>query len=81
MENQMTSNQIEEIWTTVSMYLPERVKLDCAIDYVKTLVDIGVDPDILKQVGDIGDKRLEEAVAKVLDTEIEEDEEEYYEDQ
>ena len=76
-ENQMTHDQIEEIWTSVSNYLPERVKLDCAVDYVKTLMDIGIDTRILKAAGE-NDDRLEQAVQIVLEDEdnLEEDEEE-----
>ena len=39
MEQIMDSTQIEEIWTSVSHYIPERQKIDCAVDYVKTLLD------------------------------------------
>lgn len=73
MENQMTHDQIEEIWTSISSYLPERVKLDCAVDYVKTLLDIGVDTRVLKAAGE-HDDRLEQAVNIVLEDEEVEDE-------
>ena len=77
MENQMTANQIEEIWIAISNYLPDRVKLDCAVDYVKTLMDIGIDTRVLKAAGE-HDDRLEQAVQIVLEDEdnLEEDEEE-----
>jgi hypothetical protein len=65
-EEQMTPEQIEEIWISVASYLPERVKLDCAIDYVKTLIDGGVDPEILKQSGEY-DEKLQTAIDTVLD--------------
>ncbi len=42
----MTSEQIETIWSSISHYVPERQKLDCAIDYVKTLVDQGADSSV-----------------------------------
>lgn len=79
MENQMTPNQIEEIWTSISNYLPERVKLDCAVDYVKTLLDMGVETRVLKAAGE-HDDRLEQAVQIVLEDEnLDEDsEEEFY---
>jgi len=83
MENQMTPNQIEEIWTSISNYLPERVKLDCAVDYVKTLIDVGIDTRVLKAAGE-HDDRLEQAVQIVLDDEesLEEDEGEgFYDEQ
>jgi len=76
----MTHDQIEEIWTSVSNYLPERVKLDCAVDYVKTLLDIGIETKVLKAAGE-HDDRLEQAVNIVLEDEEEEEEEEgYYEE-
>jgi len=65
MENQMTHNQIEELWTSISNYLPERVKLDCAVDYVKTLLDMGIDSRVLKAAGEYDD-RLEQAINTVL---------------
>lgn len=81
MENQMTHNQIEEIWTSISNYLPERVKLDCAVDYVKTLLDIGTDPRVLKAAGEYDD-RLEQAINTVLaDEGLEEESEEGYYDE
>ena len=79
-ENQMTANQIEEIWISISNYLPERVKLDCAVDYVKTLLDLDTDPKIIKAAGEY-DEKLEQAIETVLGEEgldEEEDEESYY---
>jgi hypothetical protein len=64
-ENQMTSNQIEEIWISISNYLPERVKLDCAVDYVKTLLDMDIEPSVLKAAGEY-DEKLEQAIETVL---------------
>ena len=72
MENQMTANQIEEIWIAISNYLPERVKLDCAIDYVKTLVDMDIDSKVIKAAGEY-DEKLQQAIETVLDEEIDED--------
>ena len=81
MENQMTHNQIEELWTTISNYLPERVKLDCAVDYVKTLLDMGVDSRVLKAAGEYDD-RLEQAINTVLaDEGLEEESEEGFYDE
>jgi hypothetical protein len=81
MENPMTHDQIEELWTSVSNYLPERVKLDCAVDYVKTLLDMDIDTRVLKAAGEHDDK-LEQAVKIVLEDEgLEEDEEESYYDE
>ena len=52
----MNKEQIEEIWITVSNYLPERMKVDCAVDYVKTLVDMDVDPEVIKSSGEFDEK-------------------------
>lgn len=68
----MTANQIEEIWIAISNYLPERVKLDCAIDYVKTLVDMDIDSKVIKAAGEY-DEKLQQAIETVLDEEIDED--------
>ena len=80
---QMDSTQIEEIWTTVSHYVTERQKLDCAVDFVKTLVDQGVSIKTLKAAQEYDDK-LTEAINIVLeDAEDDEyvDTENYYEDE
>jgi hypothetical protein len=79
MENQMTANQIEEIWIAISNYLPERVKLDCAIDYVKTLVDMDIDSKVIKAAGEY-DEKLQQAIETVLDEEIDE-EDNYFEEE
>ena len=77
----MTHNQIEELWTTISNYLPERVKLDCAVDYVKTLLDMGIDSRVLKAAGEYDD-RLEQAINTVLaDEGLEEESEEGFYDE
>ena len=83
MQNSMDHEQIEEIWTTISHYVTERQKLDCAVDYVKTLVDQGVSPKTLKAAQEYDDK-LTEAIEIVLeDTEDDEyvDTDNYYEDE
>lgn len=79
MENQMTANQIDEIWIAISNYLPERVKLDCAIDYVKTLVDMDIDSKVIKAAGEY-DEKLQQAIETVLDEEIDE-EDNYFEEE
>jgi hypothetical protein len=65
MEQTMDSTHIEEIWTTVTHYIPERQKLDCAVDFVKTLVDQGVDMRTLKAAQEY-DEKLTEAITIVL---------------
>ena len=44
----MTHENIERIWNSLLHYLPERNKLDAAIDFVKSLEDIGVEEDEIK---------------------------------
>jgi len=70
MEQTMDSTQIEELWTTVSHYVPERHKLDCAVDFVKTLVDQGIDSEVLKGAMEY-DEKLTEAITIVLEDEAE----------
>ena len=69
MEPTMDSTQIEEIWTSISHYVPERQKLDCAVDFVKTLVDQGIDSDVLKAAMEY-DEKLTEAITIVLEDEV-----------
>ena len=79
----MDHEQIEEIWTTIPHYITERQKLDCAVDYVKTLLDQGVSIKTLKAAQEYDDK-LTEAIEIVLeDTEDDEymDTDNYYEDE
>ena len=70
MEHYMDSTQIEEIWTSISHYVPERQKLDCAVDFVKTLVDQGIDSEVLKGAMEY-DEKLTEAITIVLEDEAE----------
>jgi len=76
----MNRHQIEEIWNTVSVYLPERIKIDCAVDYIKTLVDIGIDTRIIKSAGE-HDDRLQQAIDVVLKEDEELSEDGYYEEE
>ena len=83
MQNSMEQEQIEEIWTTVSHYITDRQKLDCAVDFVKTLVDQGVPIRTLKAAQEY-DEKLTEAIDIVLeDTEDDEeaDTSNYYENE
>ena len=45
---EMTHEEIERIWNSFSHYVPERNKLDGAVDFISTLRDIGVDDKQLK---------------------------------
>ena len=79
----MNHEQIEEIWTSISHYVTDRQKLDCAVDYVKTLLDQGVPSKTLKAAQEYDDK-LTEAIEIVLeDADDEEyvDTDNYYEDE
>ena len=67
----MTHENIERIWNSLLHYLPERTKSDAAIDFVKSLEDIGVEPKEIKASAEY-DPKLEEAI----DTVFEEDEDE-----
>ena len=67
----MTHENIERIWNSLLHYLPERTKSDAAIDFVKSLEDIGVEIDEIKASAEY-DPKLEEAI----DTVFEEDEDE-----
>ena len=77
---QMNKHQIEEIWNTVSAYLPERIKVDCAVDYIKTLVDMDVDTRVIKSAGE-HDDRLQQAIEGVLAEDEEATEDEFYEEE
>ena len=68
----MTHENIERIWNSLLHYLPERTKLDAAIDFVKSLEDIGVDEDEIKASAEY-DPKLEEAINTVFDEEEDDD--------
>ena len=67
----LTHEDIERLWNSISHYVPERQKLDCAIDFIKSLEDIGIEQDEIKASAEY-DPKLEEAINTVF----EEDEEE-----
>ena len=64
----MTHENIERIWNSLLHYLPERTKSDAAIDFIKSLEDIGVDEDEIKASAEY-DLKLEEAINTVFDEE------------
>jgi len=73
---EFTHEEIEQIWSSISHYIPDRQKVDCAVDFIKTLVDIGISTKVIKSAGEY-DEKLEEAIETVFDEEEpEEDEEE-----
>ena len=69
----MTHENIERIWNSLLHYLPERTKSDAAIDFVKSLEDIGVEEEEIKASAEY-DSKLEEAINTVF----EEDEDDNY---
>ena len=71
----ITHENIDRIWNSLIHYLPERNKLDAAIDFVKSLEDIGVDEDEIKASAEY-DPKLEEAINTVFNED--EDEDDYY---
>ena len=72
-----THEDIERLWNAISHYVSERQKSDMAIDFIKSLEDIGIDHDEIKASAEY-DPKLEEAINTVF--EEDEDEEEPYDD-
>ena len=68
----MTHENIERIWNSLLHYLPERTKSDAAIDFVKSLEDIGVEIDEIKASAEY-DPKLEEAIDAVFEEEEDDD--------
>ena len=76
----MTHEDIERLWSSLANYVPEKHKSDAAIDFVKTLNDIGVEEDEIKACGEF-DPKLEEAIDTFYEDEDEIDEfDDRYED-
>ena len=71
----VTHEDIERIWNSVVHYFSDRQKLDAAVDFIKSLENIGVDIDEIKASADY-DPKLEEAIGIVFDDD-EEDEDSY----
>jgi len=63
---------IERLWSAIIHYVPERQRLDMAIDLLKSLEDIGVDHEVLKGSAEL-DPKLEEAVNTVFEEDEESD--------
>ena len=78
---EITHEDIERIWDSVVHFIPEKQKLDAAVDFVKTLDNMGVEESEIRAIGEY-DPKLEEAVNTIFE-EFEEDEQDYdnrYED-
>jgi hypothetical protein len=67
----ITHEDIERLWNSISHFIPERSRLDAAIDFVKSLEDIGVEVDEIKASGEY-DPKLEEAINTVFEDQEEE---------
>jgi hypothetical protein len=67
-----THEDIERLWGSIVHYVPERQKLDMAIDFIKSLEDIGVDHDEIKASAEY-DAKLEEAINTVFEEDEESD--------
>ena len=67
-----THEDIERLWGSIEHYVPERQKLDMAIDFIKSLEDIGVEHDEIKASAEY-DPKLEEAINTVFEDEEESD--------
>ena len=57
---------IERLWNSIIHYVPERQKLDFAIDFIKSLEDIGVEHDERRGSEEL-EPKLEEAVNTVFE--------------
>ena len=68
----ITHENIDRIWNSLIHYLPERNKLDAAIDFVKSLEDIGVEEEEIKASAEY-DPKLEEAINTVFEEDDEEE--------
>ena len=67
-----THEDIERLWNSITHYVPERQKLDCAIDFIKSLEDIGVEHDEIRASAEYHPK-LEEAINTVFEDDDESD--------
>ena len=67
-----SNEDIERLWNSITHYVPERQKLDCAIDFIKSLEDIGVEHNEIKASAEY-DPKLEEAINTVFEEDEESD--------
>ena len=67
-----THEDIERLWNSKTHYVTEGQKLDCAIDFIKSLEDIGVEHDEIKASAEY-DPKLEEAINTVFEEDEESD--------
>ena len=69
---EITHENIDRIWNSLLHYLPERSKSDAAIDFIKSLEDIGVEEAEIKASAEY-DPKLEEAINTVFEEEEDDD--------
>ena len=67
-----SNEDIERLWNSITHYVPERQKLDCAIDFIKSMEDIGVEHNEIKASAEY-DPKLEEAIHTVFEEDEESD--------
>ena len=67
-----THENIERLWNAIVHYVPERQKSDMALDFIKSLEDIGVEVDEIKASAEY-DPKLEEAINTVFEEDEESD--------
>mgnify|MGYP003122122992 FL=1 len=67
-----SNEDIERLWNSITHYVPERQKLDCAIDFIKSMEDIGVEHNEIKASAEY-DPKLEEAINTVFEEDEESD--------
>ena len=67
-----THEDIVRLWNAITHYVPERQKLDCAIDFIKSMEDIGVEHNEIKASAEY-DPKLEEAINTVFEEDEESD--------
>ena len=67
-----THENIERLWNAIVHYVPERQKSDMALDFIKSLEDIGVEVDEIKASAEY-DPKLEEAINTVFEEDDESD--------
>ncbi len=76
---EITHEDIERLWSSLSNYVPDKHKSDAAIDFVKTLDDMGVEQNEIKASGEY-DPKLEDAIDTYYeDEEIDEFDDRYEE--
>ena len=75
----MTHEEIERLWSSLSNYVPEKHKADAAIDFVKTLDDLGVETEEIKASGEF-DPKLEDAIDTFYEDEEVDEFDDRYED-